>query len=65
MEEEMNYLSENIEQLERDILETKALVNKSPNSKIALDLLKHIEKRLRIYNNILSALTISELNKSK
>jgi hypothetical protein len=65
MEEEMNYLSENIEQLERDILETKALVNERPNSKIALDLLKHIEKRLRIYNNILSALTISELNKSK
>ena len=63
MEDELNYLSENIEQLEGDILETKALVDKRPNSKLALDLLKHIEKRLRIYNNILSALTISELNK--
>ena len=63
MEDELNYLSENIEKLEGDILEVKANLIGDPKNEGLCCFLRLAEDRFRIYNNILSALTINELNK--
>jgi hypothetical protein len=60
MEEELNYLSEKIATINEKIglLEYRGRGKDSP-------IMKNLKRQERIYSNILSALTISELNKSK
>jgi hypothetical protein len=65
MEEELNYLSENIEKLEGDISEAKMYLVGDPANEGLARFLGKEEKRFRVYSNILSALTILELNKNK
>tara|TARA_R110000850_G_scaffold273215_1_gene409304 strand:- start:97 stop:333 length:237 start_codon:yes stop_codon:yes gene_type:complete len=56
MTEELNYLSEKIEKIEHKIaLLSDCKIVKDP------DMMQRLKKHLRIYNNILSALTHNEL----
>ena len=63
MEEELNYLSETIEFLEGELLEGRAYLVGDSSNKDLLESISKLEKEIRLLNNILSALTINELNK--